>query len=183
MRVAEVIWHGYISVISPSMDHKCFILSHPKIELSPSTLCNEVIVCLRELLSPQPALKCSTTDALICRRQERRSSRSWLPCCQPLLYLASCVFLFSPPHHTLFHSFSKVAEDLFSIPPFLEGHLAVVMKGRDISVSSFLPAQNNLLRALCDQEEWWCPLLSRNCLSHWAGSVQTMLYIIHGNEF
>lgn len=30
------------------MDHKCFILSHPEIELSPSTLCNEVIVSLRE---------------------------------------------------------------------------------------------------------------------------------------
>lgn len=38
------------------MDHKCFILSHPKIELSPSTLCNEVIVCLREAASPQPVL-------------------------------------------------------------------------------------------------------------------------------
>lgn len=72
------------------------------------------------------------------------------------LYLASCVFLFSLSHRALFHSFSKVAEDLFSIPPFLEERLAEVMEGRDISVSSFLPAQNNLLRVLCDQQKR-CP--------------------------
>lgn len=100
---------------------------------------------------------------------------------QLLLCLASCVFLFSLSHHTLFHSFPKVAEDLFSSPPFLEGHLAAALKGRAISVSSFLPAQNNLLHALSEQEKW-CPPLSRNCFSYWAGSVRTMVSVIKGNS-
>lgn len=82
-----------------------------------------------------------------------------------------------------------MAEDLFSIPPFLEGHLAVVMKGRDISVSSFLLAQNNLFmhrvtkkndaphypevvsptgQALCEQ---WSTLLKEINFSGWHDRV------------
>lgn len=154
MRVAGVIWHGYITVISPSMDHKCFILSHPKIELSPSTLCNEVIVCLREAAISAPYSEVQYYWCLNLPQIQMKNlslltfilSR-WL-----LLYLASCIFLFSLSHHALFHSFSKVkAEGLLFIPAFLEGRLA--------AVSSFLAAQNSLLWVLSDQDKWCSPTI------------------------
>lgn len=77
----------------------------------------------------------------------------------PTVVLALAMFgelqiflVFSFTSHS-FLQFQKVAEGLFSIPPFLEGHLAAVMEGRDVSVCSFLPARGDLLRALCDQEK------------------------------
>lgn len=77
----------------------------------------------------------------------------------PAVLLALAVFVelqlllvFSFTSHASLQ-FQKVAEGLFSIPPFLQGHLAMVMEGRDVSVCSFLPAQGDPLHALCDQEK------------------------------
>lgn len=99
----------------------------------------------------------------------------------PAVLLALAVFVelqillvFSFTSHASLQ-FQKVPEGLFSIPPFLEGHLAMVMEGRTFFQHGVTPFMH------CATKKSDVPPLARNLLSCWAASPQTTSNVIKGN--